>query len=85
MSCQKIYGLCGLKHHIVEIRDHVTRAGRTNKQGKIVLLSQWTLDAEFRNIKYYIVSGVSNIFKDQPTAISNVLGAHIVLEQESDL
>ena len=25
MSFQKMYGLCGLKHHIVEIRDHVTR------------------------------------------------------------
>ena len=53
MSSQKIYGLCGLKHHIVEIRDHVTRRdGRTtNKQGKIVLLSQWKLEAEFRNLQ----------------------------------
>ena len=25
MSSQKIYGLCGLKHHIVDIRDNVTR------------------------------------------------------------
>ena len=51
MSSHKIYGLCGLKHHIVDIRDHVTRRdGRTtNKQGKIVLLSQWKLEAEFRN------------------------------------
>ena len=55
MSSQKIYGLCGLKHHIVDIRDHVTRRdGRTNKQtneqGKIGLLSQWKLEAEFRNL-----------------------------------
>ena len=51
MSSQKIYGLCGLKHHIVDIRDHVTRRdGRTtnNEQGKIGLLSQWKLEAEFR-------------------------------------
>ena len=52
MSSQKIYGLCGLKHHIVEIRDHVTRRdGRTDEQGKIGLLSQWKLEAEFRNKK----------------------------------
>ena len=41
-SFQKIYGLYGLKHHIVEISGDVTKAGRdgqTNKQGKIVLLS----------------------------------------------
>ena len=40
-SFQKIYGLYGLKHHIVEISGDVTKAGRdgrTNKQGKIVLL-----------------------------------------------
>ena len=51
MSSQKIYGLCGLKHHIVDIRDHVTRRDgqTTNKQGKIGLLSQWKLEAEFRN------------------------------------
>ena len=49
MSSQKIYGLCGLKHHIVDITDHVTRRdGRRNKQGKIELLSQWKLEAEFR-------------------------------------
>ena len=52
MSSQKIYGLCGLKHHIVEIRDHVTRRDgqQTNEQGKIGLLSQWKLEAEFRNL-----------------------------------
>ena len=34
MSSHKIYGLCGLKHHIVDIRDHVTRRDEqtTNKQ-----------------------------------------------------
>ena len=42
----------GLKHHIVEIRGDVTmRDGRqtTNKQVKIELLSQWKLEAEFRD------------------------------------
>ena len=59
-SFQKIYGLCGLKHHIVEIRDHVTGAGQTNKQTnneqwKIGLLSQWKLEAEFRKkITYFL-------------------------------
>ena len=37
---QKIYGLPGLKHHVVEIRGDVTmRDGRTNEQLKIELLS----------------------------------------------
>ena len=44
---QKIYGLHGLKHHIVEIRGGVTRRDeqrrRTNKQGKIGLLSLWAV------------------------------------------
>ena len=45
-----MYGLYGLEHHIVEINGDVTDAGRTNdEQGKIELLSQWMLDAEFRN------------------------------------
>ena len=42
-SFQKIYGLYGLKHHILEIRGDVTKVlrtdGRTTEQGKIVLLS----------------------------------------------
>ena len=41
-SFQKIYGLYGLKHHIVEINGDVTKAGRDgqpNEQGKIGLLS----------------------------------------------
>ena len=48
------YGLYGLKHHIVEMRGGVTDAGqRTNKQTlKIELLSQWKLEAEFRNNRY---------------------------------
>ena len=53
ISFQKMYGLYGLKHHIVEISEDVTDAGQTNKrtreQGKIGLLSQWKLEAEFRN------------------------------------
>ena len=37
---QKIYGLYGLKHHIVEISGDVTKARRTDgQQGKIELLS----------------------------------------------
>ena len=47
ISFKKIYGLYGLKHHIVEICGDVTDAGRTtndDEQGKIVLLSQWMLD-----------------------------------------
>ena len=40
ISFQKMYGLYGLKHHIVEISGDVTDAGRTNKrQAKIGLLS----------------------------------------------
>ena len=40
-SFQKIYRLYGLKHHIVEISEDVTKAGldsRPNEQGKIGLL-----------------------------------------------
>ena len=50
ISSQKIYGLYGLKHHIVEMRRGVTDAGqRTNEQTlKIELLSQCKLEAEFR-------------------------------------
>ena len=50
ISSQKIYGLYGLKHNIVEKRGDVTmRDGRTNEQLKIELLSQWKLEAESRN------------------------------------
>ena len=31
-SFQKIYGLYGLKHHILEIRGDVTKLGRTDNQ-----------------------------------------------------
>ena len=54
ISFQKMYGLYGLKHHIVEIRGDVTmRDGRrrTNEQVKIELLSQWKLEAESHNFK----------------------------------
>ena len=49
-----VYGLYGLKHHIVEMRGGVTDAGQTNNKQrtlKIELLSQckWKLEAEFRN------------------------------------
>ena len=40
ISFLKIFGLYGLKHHIVEISGDVTDAGRTNeRQVKIELLS----------------------------------------------
>ena len=43
--------LYGLKHHIVEMRGGVTDAGQTTEQTlKIELLSQWKLEAEFRNL-----------------------------------
>ena len=35
LTPQKIYGLYGLKHHIVEMRGGVTDAGRTNKRTNI--------------------------------------------------
>ena len=62
---QKIYGLYGLKHHIVEMRGGVTDAGRTTTNDerqtvKIELLSQWNLEAEFRNI---ISDGSSTVVK----------------------
>ena len=31
-SSHKIYGLCGLKHHIVDIRDHVTRRDERTRE-----------------------------------------------------
>ena len=40
ISFQKIFGLYGLKHHILEISGDVTNAGRTDeRQVKIMLLS----------------------------------------------
>ena len=46
-----MYDLYGLKHHIVEIRGDVAMwdGRQTNKQLKIEILSQWKLEAEFRN------------------------------------
>ena len=32
--CQEIYGLYGLKHHIVEMRGGVTDAGQTNSEDR---------------------------------------------------
>ena len=79
MFSQKTFGLCGLKHHIVEIRDHVTmRDGRTNKQGKIVLLSQWTLEAEFRKYRFFCIytyhvrtthRHAADVINDSPAAL----------------
>ena len=57
-SICKIYGLYGLKHHIVEMRGDVTmRDGRTmtNEQVKIELHNRWKLEAEFRNFIFYRV------------------------------
>ena len=39
ISFKKIFGLYGLKHHIVEISGDVTDAGRDKQQVKIELLS----------------------------------------------
>ena len=39
ISFQKIFGLYGLKHHIVEISGDVTDAGRDKRHVKIGLLS----------------------------------------------
>ena len=39
MSFQKMYGLYGLTHDIVDISGDVTDAGRTDGQGKIGLRS----------------------------------------------
>ena len=46
-----MYGLYGLKHHIVEISGDVTDAGRTNEQGKIMLLSLWMLEGRVSQYK----------------------------------
>ena len=45
MSFQKMYGLYGLKHHIVEISGDITDAGqdRTRRQVNMVLLSFWSV------------------------------------------
>ena len=48
ISFQKIYGLYGLKHHMMEINGDVTMV--TNKQGNLMLLSYST---EFRNMNRY--------------------------------
>ena len=59
MSSHKIYGLCGLKHHIVEIRDHVTRRdGTNNKQTREDRATQ-PMDAggwvsQFMATKFYL-------------------------------
>merc|ERR1712208_234406 len=44
MSSQKIYGLCGLKHHIVEIRDHVTGAGQTTNNEQRTTNNEQTME-----------------------------------------
>ena len=81
---QKIYGLYGWKHHVVEMRGDVTDAGRqTNEQLKIELLRQWKLEAESRNnltmeysdyliISYWLSSsGIFNVFPETSTASDN--------------
>ena len=61
ISSQKIYGLFGLKHQIVEMRGCVTDAGQTNNKQtvKIELLSRWMLEAEFCNMKRFTCCEVS--------------------------
>ena len=59
ISSQKIYGLYGLKHHIVEMRGGVTDAGQqtTERTVKIELLSQWKqffLQIFFRNFSVFV-------------------------------
>ena len=61
-----ILGLYGLTHHIVEISGDVTIAGQTgrNKQGKIVLLSQWMLDGRVSQkveIAYHCTGGYCTV------------------------
>ena len=44
---QKMYGLYGLKHHVVEMspmRDNQTMNERMEEQSKIELLTKWMLD-----------------------------------------
>ena len=74
----EIYSLYARKHHIVEMRGGVTDAGRTNKQ--IELLSQWKLEAEFRNIYHMAerihISGQSCSNCSQQTRGSNLYFRH---------
>ena len=41
ISFQKIFGLYGLKHHIVEISGDVTDAGRTTSEDRATQLLIW--------------------------------------------
>ena len=63
MSSQKIYGLCGLKHHIVDIRDHVTRRDgqTTNEQTREDRATQLLgcRKAEFRNNRSLVMMKVN--------------------------
>ena len=47
ISSQKIYGLYGMKHHIVEMRGGVTDAGRPIDQ----TIRLWNLEADFLNLR----------------------------------
>ena len=51
----------------MEIRGGVTDAGQTNKQQtlKIELLSQWMIEAEFRNLQNQTQICVEQIWHDQ--------------------
>ena len=53
MSSQKIYGLYGLKHHIVEMGGGVTDAGQTTDSEDRATQPKWKLEAEFRNLMWY--------------------------------
>ena len=60
-SFQKIYGLYGLKHHIVEISGDVTKAGRdkqTNKKERYCYSAFDLCIAEFRN--FFCKTGLPN-------------------------
>ena len=52
ISFQKMYGLYGLKHHIVEISGDVTDAGRTNEQQFVEYFKQIFKMQTFGNGKY---------------------------------
>ena len=47
ISLKKMYGLYGLKHHIMEISGDVTDAGRTNGQVKLLICEKLSLAISF--------------------------------------
>ena len=51
ISFQKMYGLYGLKHHIVEIRGDVTMRDKQTTT-EHCYSANWMLESEFRNILF---------------------------------